>query len=104
MTTAAAGVTDGLEPITKRYGIASEDIRRTMETALSRGGDYCDLYFQHTVSNEFGLEDDDVHAARTWIGLGVGVLVLKGDSTGYAFTEDITPEALKRAAATAAEI
>jgi TldD protein len=104
MTTPASATTDGLEPITARYGIASEDIRRTMETALSRGGDYCDLYFQHTVNNGFGLEDDAVNRARTSIDLGVGVRVLKGDSTGYAFTEDITPEALKRAAATAAEI
>ena len=95
---------DGLAPITARYGIAAEDIRRTMETALSRGGDYCDLYFQHTISNVLGLEDDAVNRARTSVEMGVGVRVLKGDSTGYAFTEEISAAALKRAAATAAEI
>src|SRR3954463_14359550 len=95
---------DGLAPITARYGIAAEDIRRTFETALSRGGDYCDLYFQHTISNVLGLEDDAVNRARTAVEMGVGVRVLKGDSTGYAFTEEISAAALKRAAATAAEI
>ncbi len=100
----AASPNDGLAPITVRYGIAPEDIRRTIETALSRGGDYCDLYFQHTVSNVLGLEDDAVNRARTAVEMGVGVRVLKGDSTGYAFTEELTAAALRRAAATAAEI
>lgn len=99
-----AGPHDGLAPIATRFGIAPEDIRRTMETALSRGGDYADIYFQSTVSNVLGLEDDAVNRARTGIEMGVGVRVLKGDSTGYAFSEELTPEALKRAAATAAEI
>lgn len=104
MTNASDSPHEGLAPITARYGIAAEDIRRTLETALSRGGEYCDLYFQHTVSSGLGLEDDAVNRARTSVEMGVGVRVLKGDSTGYAFTEEITPEALKRAAATAAEI
>ncbi|HVO29177.1 MAG TPA: metallopeptidase TldD-related protein [bacterium] len=100
----AASPHEGLAPITARYGIAPEDLRRTIETALSRGGDYADLYFQHTVSNVLGLEDDAVNRARTAVVMGVGVRVVKGDSTGYAFTEEMTPEALRRAAATAAEI
>jgi TldD protein len=45
-----------------------------------------------------------VNRAFANIGLGVGVRVLKGDQTGYGFTEDITPEGLKRAALTAAAI
>jgi TldD protein len=101
---ASAGGNDALAPITTRYGMAPEDIRRAMEAALSRGGDYCDIYFQHTTSNVIGLEDDAVNRARTAIEMGVGVRVIKGDSTGYAFTEELTPEALRRAAATAAEI
>ncbi len=103
-TTTGAPGSDGLTPITSRYGIAPEDIRRAMETALSRGGDYADLYFQSTTSNILGLEDDAVNRARTGVERGAGIRVIKGDSTGYAFTEELTPEALKRAAATAAEI
>ena len=95
---------EALAPITTRYGLAPEDIRRAMQAALSRGGDYCDIYFQHTVSNVIGLEDDAVNRARTAVEMGVGVRVIKGDSTGYAFTEDLSAEALRRAAATAAEI
>ena len=96
--------TQALAPIATRHGFAPEDIRRAMEAALSRGGDYCDIYFQHTTSNVIGLEDDAVNRARTAVEMGVGVRVIKGDSTGYAFTEELDPEALRRAAATAAEI
>src|SRR5688500_16312351 len=100
----SGGGGEALRPIMTRYGLAHEDIQRAMGTALSRGGDYCDIYFQHTISNVIGLEDDAVNRARTAIEMGVGVRVIKGDSTGYAFTEELTPEALRRAAATAAEI
>ena len=103
--TAAHGAgADGLAPVTRRFGIGADDIRRAISAALSKGGDYCDLYFQHTSSNALSLEDDAVNRARTSVDLGVGVRVLKGDATGYAFTEELSPTALLRAARTAAEI
>lgn len=50
------------------------------------------------------LEDGLVNRASANVALGVGVRVLKGDQTGYGFTEDITPDGLKRVALTAAAI
>jgi TldD protein len=79
-------------------------IQDVMAEALSRGGDYCDLYFQHTISNYIGLEDKAVNRAYSDIDFGVGIRVLKGDQTGYSFTEEITPKAMKLAAQTAANI
>ena len=38
------------------------------------------------------------------ISKGVGVRVLKGDQTGYAYSEDLSLEAMQRAARTAASI
>jgi TldD protein len=79
-------------------------IRKVIAEALSRGGDYCDLYFQHSISGYVGLEDEAVNRAYTDIDYGVGIRVLKGDQTGYAYTEEITPETMKQAARTAANI
>jgi TldD protein len=79
-------------------------IREVMQQALSRGGDYCDVYFQHTISNNIGLEDKAVNRALSNIDFGVGIRVLKGDQTGYSFTEEISPKAMKQAALTAASI
>jgi TldD protein len=87
-----------------RFGVTEKLLRDTLSSALSKGGDYADVYFQHRVTNSLALEDGSVNRAFANVGLGVGVRVLKGDQTGYGFTEDITPEGLKRAALTAAAI
>lgn len=87
-----------------RFGVTEKLIRETLGAALSKGGDFADVYFQHRVTNNLALEDGSVNRASANVGLGVGVRVLKGDQTGYGFTEDITAEGLKRAALTAAAI
>ncbi|MFZ2492077.1 MAG: metallopeptidase TldD-related protein [Thermoanaerobaculia bacterium] len=87
-----------------RFGVDEKLIRSTIATAMSRGGDYADVFFQHRVSNNLALEDGAVNRAFANVGLGVGVRVVKGDQTGYGFTEDITAEGLQRAAVTAAAI
>jgi TldD protein len=71
---------------------------------MEKGGDYADLYFEHTLSNTSALEDGKVNSAYSNIGYGVGIRVLKGDQTGYAYSEDVTKEALLKAARTAASI
>lgn len=88
----------------EHFGITEKMIQETFEQALSRGGDYCDLYFQHSIGNYIGLEDKDVNRAYSNVSFGVGIRVLKGDQTGYSFTEEITPKAMKLAAQTAANI
>jgi TldD protein len=87
-----------------RFGVNEQIIREVMAEALSKGGDYCDLYFQHSMVNYIGLEDKSVNRAYSVVNFGVGIRVLKGDQTGYTFTEEITPKAMKNAARTAANI
>ncbi|HET8796195.1 MAG TPA: metallopeptidase TldD-related protein [Thermoanaerobaculia bacterium] len=100
---AATGPTNGIGYFA-RFGVTEKLLRETLASALSRGGDYADIYFQHRVTNTLALEDGAVNRAFANVGLGVGVRVLRGDQTGYGFTEDLTPEGLKRAALTAAAI
>jgi len=86
------------------FDVTEKLLSEVMSEALSRGGDYCDLYFQHTIGSYIGLEDKAVNRAYSDVDLGVGIRVLKGDQTGYSFTEDMTPNAMKLAARTAASI
>ena len=86
------------------FGVSETLLREVMSEALSRGGDYCDIYFQHKISNYIGLEDNAVNRAYSNVDFGVGIRVIKGDQTGYSFTEEITPSAMKLAAQTAANI
>ncbi|MCP4680602.1 MAG: TldD/PmbA family protein, partial [Deltaproteobacteria bacterium] len=86
------------------FGIDEDVIRRTLKRALERGGDYADIYCQHKLSDYVGFEDGQVNQAYAQVDLGAGIRVLKGDQTGYAYTEDLTIESLLAAADTAASI
>lgn len=87
-----------------RFGVDEKVIRDVMSQALSRGGDYCDLFFQHSFGNHIRLEDHAVNRAHCSIDFGVGIRVLKGEQTGYSFTDEITPKGMKLAAKYAANI
>lgn len=86
------------------FGIGPSEARRLLSAALSKGGDYADIFCEHTVNNELSLRDGEVNSARSNIDFGVGIRVLSGDRTGYAFSESTRMEDLMRAASTAAEI
>jgi TldD protein len=75
-----------------------------LEQALSKGGDFADLYFQHRLGRSLALEDGKVNRAHSSVDLGAGVRVVRGDQTGYAFTEELTDTALLQAARTASTI
>src|SRR5512144_85142 len=87
-----------------RFGVTEAMIAEALGAALSRGGDHADVFFQHRVSNDLALEDGAVNRAFTTVELGVGVRVVKGDQTGYGYSEDLSPAALKACAQTAAAI
>jgi TldD protein len=88
----------------ERFGVTDGMMRETLAAALSRGGDRADLYFQHKVGNYIALEDGEVNRAYGSVELGVGIRVVKGDQTGYAYTEELTVDSMRRAAQTAAAI
>ncbi len=88
----------------KEFGIDESLCRKILAKALSKGGDFADLYFEYTVSNNLGLEDGKVTQSYGSISLGMGVRTVKGDQTGYGFTQDLTEESMMSAAATASTI
>jgi TldD protein len=77
---------------------------RLLALALERGGDYADLFFEYAVAGSLVHEDDILKTASRGVSLGVGVRVLRGDSTGFAYTEDLEWDRMAEAARTAAEI
>jgi TldD protein len=86
------------------FGVSGNELERTLSVALEKGGDYADLYFEHTYSNHIGLQDGAVNRASSNIDFGMGVRVISGDRTGYAYVEHITPGEMLKAARTAARI
>lgn len=86
------------------FGVCKEDLRRLIEIALSNGGDFADLYFEHSISNELALRDGEVNAVGSHIDYGMGVRVLLGDQTGYAYTEITSLKEMEKAAKAASQI
>jgi TldD protein len=89
---------------TERFHITVSDIEGLLADALSKGGDYADLYFEHTVLNHLSLEEQIIKSATRKITQGVGVRVISGERTGYAYCDEIERESIRSAALTAAFI
>ncbi len=99
-----ASVSAEIQAYLEHFGVDLKLLQKVTEKALSKGGDYADLFFEHKIVNSLGLEDGKVNRAFSNIDFGVGIRVLKGDQTGFAYSETITPEAMLKAANTAANI
>ncbi len=88
----------------REFGITDSLCQKVLAQALSRGGDFADLYFEHTIGNWIVLEDGKVNRAYSDVALGVGIRTVKGDQVGYGFTQELNEKAMLAAAATAATI
>jgi TldD protein len=77
---------------------------RLLSVALSKGGDYADLFYEYNVAGSYAYEEGILKAAGRSVSTGLGVRVRKGEATGYAYVEDLSTEAMERAARTAAQI
>jgi len=95
---------DTPEYFEREFGITDSMCQKVLAEALSKGGDFADLYFEHTISNWLILEDGKVNRAYSDVALGVGIRTVKGDQVGYGFTQELTEGSMLAAAATAATI
>src|SRR5690242_1439276 len=67
-------------------------------TILAHKADDADLYFQYNRSESWALEEGEVKSGSFSIDQGVGVRVVAGEKTAFAYADDIHPEALLSAA------
>src|SRR5206468_8828924 len=88
----------------QHYGLNERDLERYLAAALSAGGDYADLYFEYLSSTSLMVDESMVKSASQGISAGCGVRVIAGERTGYAYTDDLSPERILHAAHTAALI
>ena len=88
----------------QRYGLAESDLQRYLAAALTAGGEYADLYFEYHTTTSIMVDESLVKSATQGISAGCGVRVVSGERTGYAYTDDLAPEKILRAARTAALI
>ncbi len=97
-------LSDNAESYLNHFEVTRDILQKVISAAMEKGADYADLYFEHTLENYSSLEDSKVNSAYSNIGSGVGIRVIKGEQTGYAYSEIISAEAMLKAARTAANI
>jgi TldD protein len=61
-------------------------------------GDYADAFYERRVSRSFRLQDGHIHEAGISLTAGVGVRVISGQRSGYAHTDDLSPDSLRNTA------
>lgn len=69
------------------FEVTEEQLQTLAAAALSHGGDFCDMYFEHTTFFNLLLKDGVVSSGGFHTDFGVGIRVLKGEKTGYAYSE-----------------
>ena len=92
------------EYYTDIFKVSPEQMKLITETALSRGGDYSDLYFEYTTYFNLLLKDSEVSSGGFHTDFGVGIRVIKGEKTGYAYSESTELKDMLNAARAASAI
>ncbi len=88
----------------QKFAVTDALMERCLGEALSAGGEYAELYFESVASTSLGVDESLVKSAAQGVSAGCGIRVLAGERTGYAYTDELSPDRLLRAARTAALI
>ena len=86
------------------FSVAETLPRKVIAEALRSGGSWADLYFENTTYTSLMLRDGEVTSGGSHLDFGVGIRVLCGEKTGYAYTESTVEKDLLEAARTAGAI
>jgi TldD protein len=77
-------------------------LQRTLHRALARGGDFAEVFAEDRRSSSASFDDGKVEELRSGRDRGAGVRVVRGETTGYAHTADLSEAGLGEAAEAAA--
>lgn len=78
-------------------GLDATQLAQTFATLGAHQVDDADLYFQHTRSESWSLEEGQVKSGSFNIDQGVGIRAISGEKTAFAYSDDITVAAIMEA-------
>jgi TldD protein len=81
------------------YSLTESSLETVFGDIMTHDADYADLYFQYSRSEGWSLEEGRVKSGSFNIDQGVGVRVVSGEKTAFAYSDDISLTALRDAAA-----
>ena len=82
--------------------IEPDVLQATLDRALYRGGDFAEVFVEDRRSSSGRFDDGRIEELVSGRDRGAGLRVVRGDTTGFAHTADLSPEGLAAAAEAAA--
>jgi TldD protein len=80
------------------FDLETQKLERVFGTLAARKVDYADLYFQYSRYEGWSLEEGIVKSGSFNIEQGVGVRAISGEKTAFAYSDEISFQALQDAA------
>jgi len=80
------------------HSIETHHIEQVFASMMAHRLDYADLYFQYSRAESWSLEEGIVKSGSFSIDQGVGVRAVSGEKTAFAYSDDISMNALDSAA------
>jgi TldD protein len=80
------------------FDLQAQKLERVFGTLAARKVDYADLYFQYSRYEGWSLEEGIVKSGSFNIEQGVGVRAISGEKTAFAYSDEISLQALQDAA------
>jgi TldD protein len=84
--------------------LPKDAVERLLAKALSRGGEFAEVYMERSRSTVIPFEERKIRSAQVRVGMGVGIRVISGEKTGYAYSDNLDLDRLMEAADVAAHI
>ncbi len=84
--------------------LSKEEMEKLLKAALSKGGDYADIFLERKLRREIEMDDGRIKTVHFGIDQGVGVRVIEKNVTGYAFSDDMQMSKLVETAKIASEV
>src|SRR5258706_13807673 len=82
--------------------VESDVLERVLGTAMRTGGELAEVFITDKLSTMAGLDDGRIEQVTSGRDRGAGVRVVKGDTTGFAHTADLSETGLRSSAEAAA--
>src|SRR2546427_7244881 len=77
-------------------------LQRARGTALRGGGEFAEFFAEDKRSSSARLDDGRIEELTSGLDRGAGIRVVRGETTGFAHTADLSEEGLRTAAEAAA--
>ena len=72
--------------------LSQSSIERILSAALSRGGDFSEVFIEHSKSTSVSLVNGVVESTGSSLDMGIGIRILEGDKCVYVYSNDLYHE------------